>query len=172
MIAWTKFAKSESPTNILNWLGTIYPEPDTQPSYICIDKACQVLRTVVAQAGRWGRWRETTRFIVDSYHYINHKTTDTLCQKWCNPAPLDGSAPNLVEEEIGPDGETYKVSNFDIWTYFINDILFYRPEPSILRLVSSLTHGLVDLILFSSVWYPKTLTGFCMSCLSIMWNMF
>ena len=114
VIAWTKFAKSESPTNILNWLGTIYPESDTQPSYICIDKACQVLCTVVAQAGRWGGWRETTRFIVDSYHYINHKTTDTLCQKWCNPAPLDGSAPNLVEEEIGPDGETYKVSNFNI----------------------------------------------------------
>jgi len=38
VIAWTKFAKSESPTNILNWLGTIYPEPDTQSFYICIDK--------------------------------------------------------------------------------------------------------------------------------------
>ena len=114
VIAWTKFDKSESPTNILNWLGTVYPEPDTRPSYICIDKACQVLRSVVAQNDRWGEWRDTTRFIVDSYHYINHKATDTLCQRWCNPAPLDGSAPNLVEEQIGPDGEIYKVSDFYI----------------------------------------------------------
>jgi len=38
----------------------------------------------------------TTRFVVDSYHYTNHKATDTLCRTWCNPAPSDGSAPNLV----------------------------------------------------------------------------
>ena len=33
---------------------------------------------------------------MDAYHYINHCTTDYLCQKWCNPSPLNGSAPNLV----------------------------------------------------------------------------
>ena len=33
---------------------------------------------------------------VDSYHYINHKATDNICRTWCNPAPTDGSAPNLV----------------------------------------------------------------------------
>jgi hypothetical protein len=41
-------------------------------------------------------WKETSCFIVDSYHYINHQTSDYLCRKWCNPAPLNGSAPNLV----------------------------------------------------------------------------
>jgi len=40
--------------------------------------------------------KKTTHFIVDSYHYINHQTDDYLCRKWCNPAPLNGSAPNLV----------------------------------------------------------------------------
>ena len=41
-------------------------------------------------------WQKTTWFIVDSYHYNNHSATDTLCNTWCNPAPTDGSAPNLV----------------------------------------------------------------------------
>ena len=64
--------------------------------YICIDKACRVLRTAISN-GSWDRiWKKTTRFIVDSYHYINHRTDDYLCRKWCNPAPLNGSAPNLV----------------------------------------------------------------------------
>src|SRR6266436_1282185 len=44
-----------------------------------------------------GLWKKTTWFIVDSYHHINnHPTTDYICCKWCNPAPLIGSAPNLV----------------------------------------------------------------------------
>jgi len=47
VLAWTKFAKAESPTNILTWLGNIYPIPESRPSYIAIDKACQVVRTAV-----------------------------------------------------------------------------------------------------------------------------
>ena len=96
VIAWMKFYKSESPTNILNYLETLYPTPESRPAYICIDKACLVLRTAIAN-GSWEEWKKTTRFIVDSYHYNNHKATDALCAKYCNPAPLDGSAPNLVQ---------------------------------------------------------------------------
>ena len=101
MIAWAKFAKAESPTNILQFLASVYPTEESQPDYICIDKACQVLRTCV-HGGRWDVWSQTSRFIVDSYHYINHRVLDYLCRKWCNPAPLNGSAPNLVvvEEDI------------------------------------------------------------------------
>ena len=43
VIAWTTFDKSESPTNILDFLKTIYPNVQSRPSYVCIDKACQVL---------------------------------------------------------------------------------------------------------------------------------
>jgi len=43
VIAWAKFANSESPENILGFLETIYPTEESQPAYICIDKACQVL---------------------------------------------------------------------------------------------------------------------------------
>ncbi|KAF8955752.1 hypothetical protein BDZ97DRAFT_1907514 [Flammula alnicola] len=45
--------------------------------------------------------------VVDSYHYINHRVTDFLCRKWCNPAPLDGSAPNLVVKDTDKNGREY-----------------------------------------------------------------
>jgi hypothetical protein len=106
VIAWTKFAKAESPTNILNFLESVYPTPDLRPNYICIDKACMVLRTAISNHS-WDVWKETSRFIVDSYHYINHRTSDYLCRKWCNPAPLNGSAPNLVVVENDAHGNPH-----------------------------------------------------------------
>jgi CxC5 like cysteine cluster associated with KDZ transposases/CxC6 like cysteine cluster associated with KDZ transposases len=103
VIGWGKFAKAESPSNILDFLDKIYPDINTRPDYVCIDKGCQLLRHAVA-SGRWDGWKDTTRFIVDSYHYINHHTTDYLCRKYCNPAPLNGSAPNLVAVETDKFG--------------------------------------------------------------------
>ena len=104
VIAWTKFDKSESPTQILNFLESVYPTEESRPDYVCIDKACAVLRTCITN-GSWERgWKNTTRFIVDSYHYINHQTDDFICRKWCNPAPLNGSAPNLVISETDSRG--------------------------------------------------------------------
>jgi len=103
VIAWTKFAKSESPTKILNFLETVFPDADSRPNYVCIDKACMVLRRAIND-GRWAEWKETTRFIVDSYHYINHRVQDYMCRKWCNPAPLNGSAPNLVILQTDDNG--------------------------------------------------------------------
>jgi hypothetical protein len=72
VIAWAKFAKSESPTNILAFLEIIFPTEESRPDYICINKSCSVLHTAIAN-GSWATtWAGTTRFIVDSYHYINH----------------------------------------------------------------------------------------------------
>ena len=110
VIAWTKFDKAESPSNILDWLKAVYPNQEDRPSYICIDKACQVVRTALQKKRVWNEWKQTTRFIVDSYHYINHKADDFLCQKWCNPTPKDGSAPNLIGQKVGKDGKIYDVS--------------------------------------------------------------
>ena len=104
VIAWTKFAKSESPTHILNFLANVYPTEESQPDYICIDKACLVLRTSISN-GSWEEWKNTSRFIVDSYHYRNHSDNDTLYRKWCNPAPMDGSAPNLVVPTVDKNGQ-------------------------------------------------------------------
>ena len=104
VIAWTKFAKSESPTKILNFLASVYPIEESRPDYICIDKGCLVLRTAIANKS-WQEWKKTSRFIVDSYHYKNHSVQDVMCQTWCNPAPTDGSAPNLVIPVVDDQGE-------------------------------------------------------------------
>jgi hypothetical protein len=117
VIAWAKFDKAESPTNILNFLESVYPTEESRPDYICIDKACVVLRTAITN-GSWDRiWKKTTRFIVDTYHYINHRTTDYLCRKWCNPAPLNGSAPNLVVVDTDSEGQQYykRAFNTQVW---------------------------------------------------------
>jgi hypothetical protein len=106
VIAWSKFFKAESPTNVLNFLAHVYPTEESRPSYICIDKACLVLRSCVANRS-WETWKKTSRFIVDTYHYTNHCATDVLCRKWCNPAPMDGSAPNLVVVESDSHGRQY-----------------------------------------------------------------
>ena len=65
-----------------------------------------ILRTSIAN-GSWETWKQTSRFIVDAYHYTGHRTTDSMCRKWCNPAPLDGSAPNLVVAKTNSQGQTY-----------------------------------------------------------------
>jgi hypothetical protein len=112
VVAWAWFAKSESPTNILRFLESVYPIEESRPSYICIDKACLVLRTCVNN-GSWESWKKTSRFIVDSYHYSNHRATDGLCRKFCNPAPMDGSAPNLVVVERDAQGRPYYKRSFN-----------------------------------------------------------
>ena len=106
VIAWAKFAKSESPTKILAFLEQVFHTEESKPDYICIDKACNVLKTALRN-GSWERaWEKTTRFIVDSYHYLNHQDEDELCRKWCNPASADGSAPNLVIKGKDKHGKT------------------------------------------------------------------
>ncbi|KAF8961232.1 hypothetical protein BDZ97DRAFT_1626317, partial [Flammula alnicola] len=106
VIAWTKFVKAESPTNILEFLERVYPTEESRPDYVCIDKACLVLARAISLK-KWDSWQKTTRMVVDSYHYINHRVTDFLCRKWCNPAPLDGSAPNLVVKDTDKNGREY-----------------------------------------------------------------
>lgn len=106
VVAWKLFDKSESPTKILKFMDSVYPSVELRPNYVCIDKGCKVLRTSIANDS-WETWKQTTRFIVDSYHYINHRTSDYLCRKWCNPAPLNGSAPNLVVVDEDKQGRKY-----------------------------------------------------------------
>ena len=42
-VAWEKFAKTESPENILDFLDRIYPNEELKPDYVCINKACLIL---------------------------------------------------------------------------------------------------------------------------------
>jgi hypothetical protein len=139
VIAWTKFAKSESPTKILQFLDRVYPSEDSRPDYICIDKACLVLRTSISN-GTWNMWKKTSRFIVDSYHYVNHRTSDYLCRKWCNPAPLNGSAPNLVIVENDRQGQPHYKRAFNTQVRLLFTCIFWKIQSNLIlvnRLVSN-----------------------------------
>ena len=113
IIAWAKFAKAESSTNILCFLKSVYLTEISRSDYICIDKACAILCTSIVN-GSWETWKNTTHFIVDSYHYINHHTTDYLCQKWCNSALLNGPAFNLVIVAKDKNNQPYLKCAFNI----------------------------------------------------------
>ena len=65
-----------------------------------------MLATAVTN-GSWKVWKRTTQFIVDAYHYINHRVEDYLCQKYCNPSPGDGLAPNIVVMAYDKKGNPY-----------------------------------------------------------------
>ena len=79
----------------MQFLETVYPTEESHADYICIDKACVVLSHSIT-SGSWERWSRTTCFVVDAFHYINHRVTDYLCRTWCNPAPLDGSDDMII----------------------------------------------------------------------------
>jgi hypothetical protein len=100
-IAWKLFDKSESATKIINFLDEVYPAPTIRPNFVAIDKACVVLKTL---ANYRLDWVNSTRFIVDTYHHKNHSKTDFFCQKYCDPAPKNGSVPNLVIKKVDAQG--------------------------------------------------------------------
>ncbi|KAF8992085.1 hypothetical protein BDQ17DRAFT_1392896 [Cyathus striatus] len=78
VLAWAKFDKSESIDQIFDFLEKVFPTEDVQPT-------CVLLKSAATN----GKWIEVT---------------DYICCKWCNPAPLNGSAPNLVVVEHDVNG--------------------------------------------------------------------
>jgi hypothetical protein len=38
------------------------------------------------------------------WHYVGHCATDILCRLWCNPAPVNGSQPDLILIEHNDNG--------------------------------------------------------------------
>ncbi|PPQ93777.1 hypothetical protein CVT25_013582, partial [Psilocybe cyanescens] len=111
--AWTKFDRSESTTNILRYLQSVYKTKESCHDYICIDKGCQVLQTAITN-GSWDTmWKKTSRFIVDTYYYINHQANDYLCRKYCNSSLGDGSALNLVMIAYDDNGNAYAQKAFN-----------------------------------------------------------
>ncbi|KAF9496940.1 hypothetical protein BDN71DRAFT_1505388 [Pleurotus eryngii] len=89
VIAWRKFAKAEGVAKILRFLEDIYLNIHSRPSYIAIDKGYALLKHIVKQ-GHWPAWEPTTQIIT-----------------WCNPAPLNGDAPNLVVVANDKQGNPY-----------------------------------------------------------------
>ncbi|KAF8976642.1 hypothetical protein BDQ17DRAFT_1395085 [Cyathus striatus] len=62
---------------------------------------------------RGGECKVLEIFSVDSYHYTNHGVKDFLCRIFCNSAPLDGSAPNLVVTDVDNNGNPYLKRSFN-----------------------------------------------------------
>ncbi|KAJ7245525.1 hypothetical protein C8J57DRAFT_1524243 [Mycena rebaudengoi] len=115
-IGWGKCYRSESSPQVLSILNKIWADyPDSKPSFVAYDDACDLLRHIVTQNPN-DPWLETTKFIVDAWHYIGHRATDVLCRSWCNPAPVDGSQPDLVVAEEDAQGQVHQTRAFNTET--------------------------------------------------------
>jgi hypothetical protein len=85
-------------------LSKIFPDENFLPSFVFYDNACKLLSHIVSNHPN-SPWIRATRFLVDAWHFTNHQATDELCRTRCNPAPRDGSQPDLVIIETTPDGQ-------------------------------------------------------------------
>jgi hypothetical protein len=79
------------------------------------DKACELLRRIATQDIN-DFWLTSTKFIVDAWHYIGHRATNILCHTRCNPAPSDGSQPDLVLTEVDDNGVAHRTRAFNTET--------------------------------------------------------
>ncbi|KAG8921586.1 hypothetical protein FRC03_001758 [Tulasnella sp. 419] len=93
------------------------PEEDAQarPQYAAYDRSCFLMRHI-ATSHMQSTWLQTTRFVVDVWHYIGHRADDVLCRTYCNPAPVDGSQPDLIVEEEDENGVKVKKRAFNTET--------------------------------------------------------
>ncbi|KAJ7741541.1 hypothetical protein DFH07DRAFT_750955 [Mycena maculata] len=115
-IGWGKCYKSESAPQVLGFLNKVWEDhPDKRPGFIVYDKACELLRHIVTQNIN-DSWIASTKFIVDAWHYIGHRATDILCRTRCNPAPMNGSQPDLVIIQVDENGVAHQTRAFNTET--------------------------------------------------------
>jgi hypothetical protein len=115
-IGWGKCYRAESSPQVLAFLNKIWDNyPESRPGFIVYDKACELLRHIATQDIN-DFWLTSTKFIVDAWHYIGHRATDILCRTRCNPAPSDGSQPDLVLTEVDDNGVAHRTRAFNTET--------------------------------------------------------
>jgi hypothetical protein len=97
-VSHTKFPFSEGTNEIVRFMNDTWPSshPERRPSFLAVDKGCQVMSTLDANGELIGNggWMQTTRLKVDPWHYNGHQI-DALCVNFCNPT--DRRDPNLVQ---------------------------------------------------------------------------
>ncbi|KAJ6478188.1 hypothetical protein C8R45DRAFT_1156833 [Mycena sanguinolenta] len=96
--------------SILNRIWADYPE--AKPSFMAYEDACSLLRHIVTQDPH-SPWLQSTKFIVDAWHYIRHLATDLLCRLWCNPTLTNGSQPDLIRVEMDMNGTAHQTRAFN-----------------------------------------------------------
>ncbi|KAK0454237.1 uncharacterized protein EV420DRAFT_1621492 [Desarmillaria tabescens] len=115
-IGWGKCFTAESPSQVLTIIDNIWKDHSQyKPNFIAYNSSCKLLRHIVTQNPS-NPWISSTKFIVDAWHYIGHKATDSLCQLWCNPAPRNGAQPDLVLVENDNDGHPHLTRAFNTET--------------------------------------------------------
>ncbi|KAK6992122.1 hypothetical protein R3P38DRAFT_2571001, partial [Favolaschia claudopus] len=115
-VGWGKCYRSESLPQVLRILDDIWADnADSKPSFVAYDNACSLLRHIVTQNPD-SHWLTSTKFIVDAWHYITHRATDLLCRFWCNPAPLNGSQPDLIIVEQDANGNHHPTRAYNTET--------------------------------------------------------
>ncbi|KAJ6450131.1 hypothetical protein C8R47DRAFT_1204725 [Mycena vitilis] len=115
-VGWGKCYRSESSSQVLGILNLIWADyPNFRPSFVAYDDACDLLRHIVAQNAT-DSWITTTKFIVNAWHYIGHRASDILCRLWCNPAPVNGSQPDLIIPEEDGNGVVHQTRAFNTET--------------------------------------------------------
>ncbi|KAJ7148041.1 hypothetical protein C8R43DRAFT_889261 [Mycena crocata] len=115
-IGWGICFRSESSPQVLKIIDKIWEShPGSRPGFLAYDDACNLLRHIVTQDPN-SPWIHATRLIVDAWHYIGHRATDILCRIWCNPAPTDGSQPDLISVSIDDNGRTHTTRAFNTET--------------------------------------------------------
>ncbi|KAJ6477754.1 hypothetical protein C8R45DRAFT_833555 [Mycena sanguinolenta] len=115
-IGWGKCYRSESSSQVLSIINRTWADyPAAKPSFIAYDDACSLLRHIVTQDSH-DPWLQSTKFIVDAWHYIGHLATDALCRLWCNPQPTNGSQPDLIRVEVDINGSAHQTRAFNTET--------------------------------------------------------
>lgn len=124
-IAGAKLYTSQSETQVIAFLDKVWPKDAWHllPDCISYDRACFLLWHL-ATHNIASPWVQHVRLIVDAWHYIGHRADDIVCRTCCNPAPVDGSQPDLVIEEV--------------------NVGSIKNVHSTLKLQSSSMHGLMD----------------------------
>ena len=106
-VGWGKCYQSESLPQVLSILDRIWSWfPHKQASFLIYDQACDLFQHIVTQNPQ-SSWLTSTKFIVDAWHYIGHQTSDLLCCLWCNPAPANGSQPDLILTSVDDNGNVH-----------------------------------------------------------------
>lgn len=63
-----------------------YPEPEDLPQIGFYDSACRLRRHLdLLPPEEKKYWEGRIKFLVDEFHWANHKDDDEYCQKHCNP---------------------------------------------------------------------------------------
>ncbi|KAJ6469345.1 hypothetical protein C8R45DRAFT_837409 [Mycena sanguinolenta] len=115
-IGWGKCYRSESSSQVLKIINKIWEShPDSRPSFLAYDDACNLLRHIVTQDPN-SPWIRRTKLIVDAWHYVGHQANDVLCRIWCNPAPTNGSQPDLISVRVDDNGRTHTTRAFNTET--------------------------------------------------------